>query len=71
MSERVSRGNKISILSFEVANTIAKGAALMRSVSKENVRFLKKKILLSDGVQKLVSVDMKELLAIVASDKRF
>ncbi|CAA6655961.1 unnamed protein product [Spirodela intermedia] len=70
MSERVSRGNKICILSFEVANTITKGAALMRSVSQENLEFLKNKILLSDGIQKLVSMDMKELLAIVASDTR-
>uniref|UniRef100_A0A1D1YLI5 Elongation factor 4 n=1 Tax=Anthurium amnicola TaxID=1678845 RepID=A0A1D1YLI5_9ARAE len=70
MSGMVYRGNKVSILAFEVANTIAKGATLMRSLSVDNVQFLKKEILQSDGVQRLISTDMKELLGIVASDKR-
>ncbi|MQM05317.1 hypothetical protein Taro_038119 [Colocasia esculenta] len=69
-SGMVYRGNKVSILAFEVANTIAKGATLMRSLSEENVQFLKKEVLPSDGVQRLVSTDMKELLGIVAADKR-
>ncbi|XP_059278974.1 protein PSK SIMULATOR 2-like [Lycium ferocissimum] len=65
-----SRGNKISILAFEVANTITKGANLLQSLSNENVEYLKKEILPSKGVQQLVSTNMKELLAIAAADKR-
>ncbi|KAM1012314.1 hypothetical protein ACFX2C_042576 [Malus domestica] len=66
----VSRGSRISILSFEVANTITKGANLLQSLSDENVQFLKKDVLHSEAVQNLVSKDMKELLRIAASDKR-
>ncbi|GFY86248.1 elongation factor G, putative [Actinidia rufa] len=65
-----SRGNRISILAFEIANTIAKGGNLMQSLSQENVQFLKKEVLHSEGVQQLVSTDMKELLSIAAADKR-
>ncbi|KAK4390800.1 protein PSK SIMULATOR 2 [Sesamum angolense] len=65
-----SRGNRISILAFEVANTIAKGANLLQSLSEENVQFLKKEILNSEGVRQLVSTDMDELLSIAAADKR-
>ncbi|CAI9116947.1 OLC1v1018244C1 [Oldenlandia corymbosa var. corymbosa] len=65
-----SKSNKISILAFEVANTIAKGANLLQSLSEENIHYLKKEILPSEGVQLLVSTDMKELLSIAAADKR-
>ncbi|KAK8506624.1 hypothetical protein V6N13_103368 [Hibiscus sabdariffa] len=65
-----SRGNTISILAFEVANTIAKGANLLQSLSEQNIQFLKKDVLHSEGVQKLVSTNMKELLSIAAADKR-
>lgn len=65
-----SRGNRISILAFEIANTIAKGSNLVQSLSQENVNFLKKEVLHSEGVQKLVSTDIQELLSIAASDKR-
>ncbi|XP_029124432.1 protein PSK SIMULATOR 1 isoform X1 [Elaeis guineensis] len=65
-----SRGNKISILAFEVANTIAKAANLWRSLSDENIKFLKEEILQSDGVRQLISVDTNELLCIAAADKR-
>ncbi|XVF63682.1 hypothetical protein PTKIN_Ptkin09bG0106200 [Pterospermum kingtungense] len=65
-----SRGNRISILAFEVANTIAKGANLLQSLSEENIQFLKKDVLQSEGVQKLVSTNMKELLSIAAADKK-
>lgn len=70
MSGTTSRGNKISILAYEVANTITKGANLLQSLSKENVEYLKKEILPSKGVQQLVSTNMKELLTIAAADKR-
>lgn len=53
-----SRGNKVSILAFEVANTIAKGSNLLQSISEENIRFLRDEILQSDGVLRLVSTDM-------------
>ncbi|KAJ8762185.1 hypothetical protein K2173_007339 [Erythroxylum novogranatense] len=65
-----SRRNRISILAFEVANTIAKGASLFQSLSEDNVQFLKNEILRSEGVQKLVSTDMKELFIVAAADKR-
>ncbi|KAL6007773.1 DNAJ domain protein [Asimina triloba] len=65
-----TKGNKISILSFEVANTIVKGANLMQSLSKENLRHLKDGVLPSEGVQLLVSKDMDVLLRLAASDKR-
>lgn len=64
------RGNRISILAFEVANTIVKGANLLQSVSEESIQFLKKDILQSEGVKKLVSTDINELLRIAAADKR-
>ncbi|ESQ33780.1 hypothetical protein EUTSA_v10007107mg [Eutrema salsugineum] len=65
-----SRGGKVTILAFEVANTIAKGAALMQSLSEENLKLMKKDMLRSKGVKKLVSTDTKELQILAASDKR-
>ncbi|KAJ0972055.1 hypothetical protein J5N97_020014 [Dioscorea zingiberensis] len=65
-----TKGNKLSILAFEVANTIVKGANLMQSLSKENIKHLKEIVLPSEGVQNLVSKDMDELLRIAAADKR-
>ncbi|XP_022718210.1 uncharacterized protein LOC111276715 [Durio zibethinus] len=65
-----TKGNKISILAFEVANTIVKGANLMQSLSEENIRHLKEVVLPSEGVQNLISRDMDELLRIAAVDKR-
>lgn len=70
VSGMASRGNRICILAFEIANTITKGANLMHSLSEENVQFLKKEVLHSQGVQKLVSTDLKELGSIAAADKR-
>ncbi|CAA7403493.1 unnamed protein product [Spirodela intermedia] len=64
------RGNKISILAFEVANTITKGAALMESLSRENVQLLENEILQSEGVKHLVATNGNQLLAIAAADKR-
>ncbi|GFZ09639.1 similar to Ikzf5 [Actinidia rufa] len=65
-----TKGNKISILAFEVANTIVKGANLMQSLSKETIRHLKEVVLPSEGVQRVISKDMDELLRIAAVDKR-
>jgi hypothetical protein len=65
-----TKGNKISILAFEVANTIVKGANLMQSLSKENIRLLKDEVLPSEGVRNLISRDMDELMRIAAADKR-
>lgn len=66
----VSGGTKVSILAFEVANTIVKGENLLRSLSENNIQSLKE-ALRSEGVQRLVSGDMEELLMFAASDKRF
>ncbi|KAK9216465.1 hypothetical protein WN944_008474 [Citrus x changshan-huyou] len=65
-----TKGNKITILAFEVANTIVKGANLMQSLSKENIKHLKEVVLPSEGVQNLISRDTDELLRIAAADKR-
>ena len=65
------KGNKISILAFEVANTIVKGFNLLQSLSAKSIRHLKEEVLLSVAVQNLVSKDMDELLRIVAADKRY
>uniref|UniRef100_A0A0A9F2N5 DUF668 domain-containing protein n=1 Tax=Arundo donax TaxID=35708 RepID=A0A0A9F2N5_ARUDO len=65
-----TKGNKISILAFEVANTIVKGMSLMQSLSKESLKYLKGTVLRSEGVQRLVSSDMDYLMRITAADKR-
>ncbi|XP_059460796.1 protein PSK SIMULATOR 2 [Corylus avellana] len=64
-----SGGNRISILAFEVANTIDRGVNLLQSLSEENIQVLKKEIL-HPGVQQLVSTDIKEMLSFAAADKR-
>ncbi|CAM0945690.1 unnamed protein product [Alopecurus aequalis] len=70
MSGPAAKGNRVSILAFEVANTIVKGMSLMQSMSKENLKFLKETVLRSQGVQRLVSSDVDELMRIAAADKR-
>ncbi|KAM0007058.1 hypothetical protein Hdeb2414_s0014g00432471 [Helianthus debilis subsp. tardiflorus] len=70
VSNMASRENKVSILAFEVANTVVKGFYLTQSLSEENIQILKKEILHSEGVQLLVSTDTKGLLCIAASNKR-
>ncbi|KAK4764872.1 hypothetical protein SAY86_025962 [Trapa natans] len=65
-----TKGSELEILAFEVANTIVKGSGLMQSLSKRNIRHLKEQVLLSEGVQHLISKDMDELLRIVEADKR-
>lgn len=67
----MTKGNIISILAFEVANTVVKGANLMQSLSEDNIKHLKNVVLPSEGVQNLISRDMDELLRIAAADKRF
>lgn len=69
-SAATSKGNKIGILAFEVANTIAKGYSLKQSLSEESIKSLKEEVLCSEGVQRLVSTDMAELLSIAAADKK-
>ncbi|KAK4768569.1 hypothetical protein SAY87_003710 [Trapa incisa] len=65
----VPRGNTISILAFEVANTIVKGESLLQSLSESSIQSLTE-TLHSKGVQSLVSTDMNELMRLAASDKR-
>ncbi|XP_071736297.1 protein PSK SIMULATOR 3-like isoform X2 [Rutidosis leptorrhynchoides] len=65
-----TKGNELSILSFEVANTIMKGSSLMNSLSNIRIKHLKEVVFVSEGVQNLVSKDADELLRIVAADKR-
>ncbi|GAA0186251.1 hypothetical protein LIER_33539 [Lithospermum erythrorhizon] len=69
-SGMTTKGIKISILAFEVANTVVKGANLMHSLDEDNVKHLKEVVLPSEGVQKLISKDRDELLKIAAADKR-
>ncbi|CAO2195422.1 unnamed protein product [Urochloa humidicola] len=69
-SSTTTKGNTISILAFEVANTIVKGCNLMRALSKDSIKHLKETVLHSEGVQNLISKDMDELLKIAAADKR-
>nr|ACG45559.1 hypothetical protein [Zea mays] len=69
-SGTATKGNKISILAFEVANTIVKGCSLMRALSKDSIKHLKETVLHSEGFQNLISKDMDELLKIAAADKR-
>lgn len=70
VSGAATKGNEITILSFEVANTIVKGFNLMESLSTESIKHLKEEVLPLEAVQDLVSKDMDELLRIVAADKR-
>lgn len=70
VSAPTTKGNRISILAFEVANTIVKGMNLMQSLSKESLKYLKETVLMSEGVQRLVSSDMDDLMRIAAADKR-
>ncbi|XP_075514707.1 protein PSK SIMULATOR 1-like isoform X2 [Primulina tabacum] len=65
-----TKTNKLSILAFEVANTILKASTLMQSLSRRSIRQLKEVVFPAVGVQQLISQDMDELLRIVAADKR-
>nr|XP_025881842.1 uncharacterized protein LOC4342075 isoform X3 [Oryza sativa Japonica Group] len=70
LSGGTNRGNRVCILAFEVANTIAKASNLWRSCSDTSIKELKEEILRSDGVQILVSSNSSELLYIAYVDKR-
>lgn len=70
VSGAAMKGSEISILAFEVANTIVKGFTLLQSLSTKSIKHLKEEVLLSEPVQDLVSKDKDELLRIVAADKR-
>ncbi|OEL25560.1 hypothetical protein BAE44_0013421 [Dichanthelium oligosanthes] len=70
ISRSKTKGCKISILAFEVANTILKGGSIMQSLSEDTVKYFKQVVLPSEGVQSLVSSDMSELMQIAANDKR-
>ncbi|XP_073288439.1 protein PSK SIMULATOR 1-like isoform X2 [Primulina huaijiensis] len=65
-----TKNNELSILAFEVANTIVKGSNLMHSLSKRSIRKLKDLVLPAESVQQLISTDEDKLLKIVATDKR-
>jgi hypothetical protein len=71
VSSSAAKGNKISMLAFEMANTIVKGSNLMHSLSELSIKYLKEVVLHSEGVQHLISKDFDELLKIAAADKRF
>ncbi|KAL6885881.1 hypothetical protein ACP4OV_010142 [Aristida adscensionis] len=70
VSRAKNKGCKISILAFEVANTILKGASVMQSLSDDTITYFKQAVLPSEGVQSLISNDMSELMRIAANDKR-
>jgi hypothetical protein len=67
---RTTKGCQISILAFEVANTILKGASVMQSLSEDSITYFKQVVLPSEGVQNLISSDMGESMRIAANDKR-
>ena len=71
VSSNAAKGNTISMLAFEVANTIVRGSNLMRSLSEPSIKHLKEVVFHSEGVQHLISKDIDELLKMAAADKRF
>ncbi|KAM0836300.1 hypothetical protein ACQ4PT_062435 [Festuca glaucescens] len=64
------KGAMISILSFEIANTIVKAYNLMKLLSKQEMRHLKEGVLRSEGVHHLISEDYSQLLLLVENDIR-
>nr|CAB3461385.1 unnamed protein product [Digitaria exilis] len=70
VSSNVEKGNIISMLAFEVANTIVRGSNLMRSLSEPSMKHLKEVVFHSEGVQYLISKDDDELFKMAAADKR-
>ncbi|EYU20568.1 hypothetical protein MIMGU_mgv1a019077mg, partial [Erythranthe guttata] len=70
VSGSTTKNSELTILAFEVANTIVKASNLMESLSMRSIRQLKEVVLPAKYVQLLISNDTDELLSIVASDKR-
>ncbi|KAM0839647.1 hypothetical protein ACQ4PT_060178 [Festuca glaucescens] len=64
------KGVKISILVFEIANTILKAYNLMKLLSKQGMHHLKEGVLRSEGVHHLISEDYSHLLLLVEDDIR-
>ena len=62
--------SRIDIVAFEIANIIVRALNLKQSLLKDDIEELKKEVLNSEGVQKLVTEDSYELWCIAAEDKR-
>lgn len=65
-----AKGSKISILAFEVANTIDKSFSLIKIISKQSMEHLKEGVLRSEGVRRLISEDHNQLVLLVEADIR-
>lgn len=59
----------IGILSFEVANVMSKMIQLYKTLTDQEISRLKREILKSEGVKKLVSSDESYLLELVVAEK--
>ncbi|XP_062182021.1 protein PSK SIMULATOR 1-like [Phragmites australis] len=65
-----AKGMKISILCFEVANTIFMASILMTTLSKHSMKHLNESVLLSEGVRRLISKDHNHLLVLAEASIR-
>lgn len=60
----------MGIVSFEIANLIVRLLTLKASLTAEDIAELREEVLLSEGVQTLVSHSEEELWRMAAQDKR-